>query len=292
MASSFPVYLGEVGLRINNTLTSICSHLPQNSLIPPIVHTLEGGKRFRGFLVIESARLFGINGKTSEYVAAAIECLHAYSLVHDDLPCMDDDPIRRGKPTIHAKWNEMTAVLVGDALQTLAFEILSDKNHIPDPKIRAELVFALAQASGVSGMVYGQMLDMEAESNPDGATFDDITTLQQNKTGKLIGFSCEAGALLGRSDPTNLLGYAACLGLAFQIADDLLDITGNVEDVGKTLDKDSSQGKHTFVSLLGVEGARNTARQQVDEAISYLDPYGPKANMLIEAARFAITRSR
>ena len=290
--ASFPDYLAQVGKRINTTLEEICSGLPENSLIPPIKHVLTGGKRFRGFLVIESAKLFGVQGKIPEFVAAAIECLHTYSLVHDDLPCMDDDPIRRGQPTVHAKWNEMTAVLVGDALQTLAFEILADKDNIPDPNIRAELVFALAKASGVSGMVYGQILDMEAESNPLEATIDDITILQQNKTGKLIGFSCEAGAILGRSDPSNLLGFASSLGLAFQIADDLLDITGNVEEVGKTLDKDSSQGKHTFVSLLGVDNARSKAREQVEEAISYLEPYGNKANLLIEAARFAITRTR
>lgn len=290
--TNFLDYLGEIGNRINTTLGEICSELPENSLLPPIEHSLLGGKRFRGFLVIESAQLFGVEGKIPEYVASSIECLHTYSLVHDDLPCMDDDPIRRGRPTIHTKWNEMTAVLVGDALQTLAFEILADKGKIPDPEIRAELVYSLAKASGVSGMVYGQILDMEAESNPRAATVDEITTLQQNKTGKLIGFSCEAGAILGRSDPTNLLGYSASLGLAFQIADDLLDITGNVEEVGKTLDKDSSQGKHTFVSLLGVDGARNKAREQVEEAISYLESYGSKANMLIEAARFAITRTR
>ncbi len=289
--SSFPDYLAEVGNRIGLTLEEICSELPQNSLVPPIEHSLEGGKKFRGFLVVESAKLFGVQGKIPEFVAAAIECLHTYSLVHDDLPCMDDDPIRRGKPTIHTKWNEMTAVLVGDALQTLAFEILADRKKIPDPNTRAELVFSLARASGVSGMVYGQILDMEAESKPL-TTIDEITILQQNKTGKLIGFSCEAGAILGRSDPTNLLGYAASLGLAFQIADDLLDITGNVEDVGKTLAKDSSQGKHTFVSLLGVEGARNKAKEQVEEAISHLEPYGDKAIMLIKAAKFAITRTR
>ena len=290
--TGFSDYLAEVGNRINTTLGEICSELPQNSLVPPIKHSLVGGKRFRGFLVVESAKLFDVQGKIPEFVAAAIECLHTYSLVHDDLPCMDDDPIRRGKPTIHTKWDEMTAVLVGDALQTLAFEILADKVKIPDPEIRADLVFSLAKASGVSGMVYGQILDMEAETNPLAATIDEITILQQNKTGKLIGFSCEAGAILGRSDPTNLLGYAASLGLAFQIADDLLDITGSVEEVGKTLDKDSSQGKHTFVSLLGEDGARSKAREQVEEAISYLVPYGSKANMLIEAARFAITRTR
>lgn len=290
--AEFTGYLAEVGNRIDATLGEICSELPRNSLIPPIQHTLDGGKRFRGFLVVESAKINDITGKIPEYVAAAIECLHAYSLVHDDLPCMDDDPLRRGKPTIHTKWNEMMAVLVGDALQTLAFEILSDRNRIPDPDIRADLVYSLARASGVSGMVFGQILDMEAESNPHAATVEDITILQQNKTGKLIGFSCEAGAILSRTDPTNLLGYAASLGLAFQIADDLLDITGNVEDVGKTLDKDSSQGKHTFVSLLGEEEARNLARDQVEEAVSYLEPYGNKAKMLVEAARFAITRTK
>jgi farnesyl diphosphate synthase len=242
----------------------------------------------RGFLALESARLFGL-GDRALSAAAAVEALHAYSLVHDDLPCMDDDDLRRGQPTVHKKWDEATAVLAGDALQTLAFELLCDP-ALGTAEVRMALVLGLARASGAEGMVLGQALDMAAEVAPQPLTLDQITHLQAGKTGALICFSAEAGAIIAGEDRAPLAGYARALGLAFQIADDILDVKGDPAKAGKRLGKDAAAGKATFVSLLGLEGAEARARDLIAEAEACLSPYGNRAATLIAAARFVIAR--
>lgn len=259
----------------------------------PVVHAmryaLKGGKRLRGFLVLESAALHGLSADSAMPAAAAAEALHAYSLVHDDLPCMDDDDLRRGQPTVHVKWDEATAVLAGDALQTLAFELCTDPALGPADR-RIELVRSLALASGAEGMVLGQALDIAAETAPRPLTLDEITSLQAGKTGALIAFAATAGAVLADADPTPLSHYARALGLAFQIADDILDVEGDPAKAGKRLNKDHEAGKATFVSLLGLDGAKSRAKELVDDAEAALSPYGDKAQTLREAARFVIAR--
>jgi farnesyl diphosphate synthase len=248
-----------------------------------------GGKRLRGFLVLESARLHGVDAALAIWPATAIEALHAYSLVHDDLPCMDDDDLRRGRPTVHVKWNEGTAVLAGDALQTLAFELCT-RPEVGKPEIRAELAMTLAKASGAQGMVLGQALDIAAETASAPLSLDEITRLQAGKTGALIEWSACAGARLAQADPTPLRQYAQALGLAFQIADDILDIEGDAEKAGKRLQKDADAGKATFVSLLGLDAAKARAAELVGDACAALDGYGAKAETLKDAARFVIAR--
>lgn len=252
-------------------------------------YATRGGKRLRAFLVLESAALHGVEPDRAIWPATAIEALHAYSLVHDDLPCMDDDDLRRGRPTVHIKWDEGTAVLVGDALQALAFELVSHPDCGP-PDIRADLTLTLARASGAAGMVLGQALDIAAETAASPLTLPQITALQAGKTGALIEWSACAGARLAGADPTPLRQYARALGLAFQIADDILDIEGDVSKAGKRLQKDSKAGKATFVSLLGLEAARAQAAELTDQACAALSPYGARADALREAARFVIAR--
>ena len=252
-------------------------------------YAVAGGKRLRGFLVLESARMLGVAEGRAISAAAAVEALHAYSLVHDDLPCMDDDDLRRGQPTVHVKWDQATAVLAGDALQTLAFELLCDP-ALGGPEVRVALVQALAVASGAQGMVLGQALDIAAETAGRPLTLAEITELQAGKTGALIRFSAEAGAILAGADRGPLRAYATALGLAFQIADDILDVTGDAATTGKRVGKDADAGKATFVSLLGLEGARARAAALVDEAALALAPYGQAAGNLIAAARFTIAR--
>jgi len=249
-----------------------------------------GGKRLRAFLVMEAGRLFGVEDARSVWAAAAVEAVHAYSLVHDDLPCMDDDDLRRGRPTVHVKWDEATAVLAGDALQSLAFALLCRDEMGAGPALRLELVRSLARAAGAAGMVLGQAQDIAAETAPARLTLAQITALQANKTGALIGWSAEAGALLGGVDPTAMRLYSRALGLAFQIADDILDVEGDVAATGKRVGKDAAAGKATFVSLLGLEGARARAAALVEEAEAALAPYGERAQTLREAARFVISR--
>ncbi|MEO0983711.1 MAG: polyprenyl synthetase family protein [Pseudomonadota bacterium] len=255
---------------------------------------LGGGKRLRAFLVIETARLFGVEGDGPLRAAASVECLHGYSLVHDDMPCMDDDDLRRGKPTVHKAFDEATAVLAGDALQTAAFEFLVDPATHPSAVVRCALIAALAQASGAAGMVGGQAIDLAAESAPDRFPVEEVARLQSMKTGALLAFSVEAGALLGEAsdaDLDRLRAYARDLGLAFQIADDLLDLEGDEALAGKRLGKDADAGKATFVDLYGADGARTRARDLIDEAGARLEPYGAKAALLAEAARFVVERS-
>lgn len=253
--------------------------------------TLGGGKRFRPFLVVESAALFSVSRTSALRVAAAIELVHCYSLVHDDLPAMDDDDLRRGQPTVHKKFDEATAILAGDALLTLAFEILADQRTHENGNVRAELVSALAKASGAHGMVGGQMLDLAAESIE--LDMGGITRLQRLKTGALITFSCEAGAILGRAsaEPREALrGYAHDLGLTFQIADDLLDVEGTMEETGKAVGKDAAAGKATFVSILGVERARAQAKLLAQQAAEHLSVFGELADPLRAAASFVVER--
>ncbi|MFZ0694939.1 MAG: polyprenyl synthetase family protein [Alphaproteobacteria bacterium] len=254
---------------------------------------MAGGKRLRPFLLMTSAQLFGVARKSALRAAAAIEMVHTYSLVHDDLPAMDDDSLRRGKPTCHVKFGEATAILVGDALLTLAFGILTDPATHSDPEVRCELVTALAAAAGAKGMVGGQMMDLEAENQilDIGA----ITRLQRLKTGELIAVSCEAGAILGKArEPLRhaLKAYAHDLGLAFQITDDLLDTLGSEKDLGKKVGKDAHAGKATFVSILGVERARAQAQMLADQAVAHLEAFEDKAELLRDVARFVVERQK
>ena len=250
-----------------------------------------GGKRVRPLLVVAGCDLFNVARERALRVALAVECIHVYSLIHDDLPCMDNDDLRRGKPTLHRAFDESTAILAGDSLHALAFEVLADEATHQDPFVRAELVLELARAAGPAGMAGGQMMDLSA----GGMTLDlaAVTRLQQLKTGALIGWCLEAAAIMGRVPPegrTALRGYARDLGLAFQIADDLLDHQGNVERAGKRVGKDQAAGKETFVSLLGADRARQQAQALVDQAIDHLRGYGAEADLLREAARFAVGR--
>ncbi|WP_233588995.1 polyprenyl synthetase family protein [Falsigemmobacter faecalis] len=263
--------------------------LPEGPVSEAMRYAVQGGKRLRGFLVLESAALHGIAEAVALDAAAAVECLHAYSLVHDDLPSMDNDDLRRGQPTVHVKWDEATAVLAGDALQTFAFELLTLPQDLPADR-RLALVAALAKASGAAGMVYGQALDVAAESAATPLTLAEITRLQAGKTGELIRFSATAGALMAGADPAPLAAYADAIGLAFQIADDLLDVEGDAGKAGKKLRKDAEAGKATFVSLLGAEGARARAEALVTEAGAALALYGSAAATLIDTARFTISR--
>ena len=260
----------------------------------PVVHAMEhatrGGKRLRGFLVLESARLHGVPVANSIWPATAIEALHAYSLVHDDLPCMDDDDLRRGQPTVHRKWNEATAVLAGDSLQSLAFELVSRPEAHDAPAVRADLALSLAQASGAQGMVLGQALDIAAESAGAPLNIEEITSLQRGKTGALIEWSATAGARMAGADTTPMAAYAQALGLAFQIADDILDVEGDSATVGKATGKDAEAGKATFVSLLGLQEAKNRAQALMENACEHLSHYGSEAETLRQLARFVIAR--
>ncbi len=254
---------------------------------------MAGGKRLRPFLVMTSAQLFNVSKKSALRAAAAVEMVHTYSLVHDDLPAMDDDDLRRGKPTCHVKFGEATAILVGDALLTLAFGILADPATHSDPEVRSELVTALAAAAGAKGMVGGQMMDLEAENQM--LDIGAVTRLQRLKTGELIAFSCEAGAILGKAgEPARhaLRAFAHDLGLAFQITDDLLDTVGSESDLGKKVGKDADAGKATFVSILGVERARAQALMLAEQAVAHLDMFEEKADLLRDVARFVVERRK
>jgi farnesyl diphosphate synthase len=252
-----------------------------------------GGKRLRPLLVQAAANLFHVDHNAALRVGLAIECIHVYSLIHDDMPCMDDDDLRRGKPTVHKAFDEATAVLAGDALHALAFEILADEATHPDPFVRAELTLELARASGPAGMAGGQMMDLASEGQD--VDLSTITRLQQLKTGALIAFCIEAGAIMGRvslEGRGHLRGYARDVGLAFQIADDILDVEGDAELAGKALQKDEAAGKATFLSLLGLDRAREQARMLVDQAVTYLNGYGEEADLLRAIARYTVERDR
>jgi len=253
--------------------------------------TLAGGKRLRPFLVVEGARLFGVEPEGALRAAAAVEMVHCYSLVHDDLPAMDDDDMRRGRPTVHKAFDEATAILAGDGLLTRAFEVLADPATHPDGAVRCALVAALARAAGAEGMVGGQMIDLAVEHRATG--IGEITRLQRLKTGALIHFSCSAGPIMAHA-PAQLRDamhfYAQDFGLAFQMADDLLDVEGDAAALGKATGKDAGRGKATFVSLLGVERAREQAARLADQAAAHLASFGPDADRLRQLARWAVER--
>ena len=252
---------------------------------------LNGGKRLRAFLALESSKIFGVPETQALQAAAAIECIHSYSLVHDDLPAMDNDDMRRGKPTVHKKWNDAMAILVGDGLQSLAFEILSSQVTHSNPSVRLNLIESLAKASGSNGMVGGQATDIEAETIQKPLKLNEIISLQDLKTGSLIIWSAEVGARLAQQDTQPFTSYAKSIGLAFQIRDDILDVIGEKQKTGKTLRKDLRAGKATFVSLLGLDEAASRSKKLVSEACDSLNSFGEKATMLKELAKFIISRS-
>ncbi len=252
---------------------------------------LAPAKRLRPLLVLAGARLFGVARLSALHVAAAVEMVHAYSLIHDDLPAMDNSDLRRGRPSCHRQFDEATAVLAGDGLLTMAFEVLAHPDTHGDPAVRCELVSTLATAAGTAGMVGGQMIDLIAERQP--LDIDATIRLQRMKTGALIAFACEAGAILAKtaSEPrTAMRGYAHDLGLAFQIADDLLDVEGSAAETGKPVGADAAAGKATFVSILGVERARAQAGLLVDQAVTHLDLFEERAELLRQVARFVVNR--
>jgi len=287
---NFNVQLNDTASIVEIALKEMLQKQGNDLMSAPIRHAvLNGGKRLRAFLVIHSCNIFEVQKDTAIQAAIAIECLHAYSLVHDDLPCMDDDELRRGKPTVHVKWDEATATLTGDALQALAFELIASLPHTDAIRI-VELLKKLAKASGMQGMVLGQAQDIQAEKSKVNLNINDITSLQQNKTGALIEWSAISGAILSNQDDGKLLDYAKSIGLAFQIQDDILDIEGDAELAGKRLQKDVSAGKATFVSLLGIEDARLRAKELIEEAIDALSDYGDKAEPMRQVAKFIIER--
>lgn len=252
---------------------------------------LSGGKRLRPFLTFSSARLFGVSKDAALQAACAIELVHTYSLIHDDLPAMDDDDLRRGKPATHIKFGEATAILTGDALLTYAFQLLAEPAIHPDPAVRCEMIRCLAVASGFRGMVGGQMMDMESEN--EEISIDQVIRLQRLKTGELFAISCEAGAILGKAPwqlRSALKAYAHDLGLAFQLRDDLLDAEGTRDETGKNVKKDGKAGKATLVSIMGIERAKEQSRILAEQAIRHLDPFDEKAENLRRLAEFVVTR--
>ncbi len=286
---NFHERLGFSADRIEQHLDQRLADLPPSELAKAMRYAVTGGgKRLRGFLVLESAALHDIAAKDAIGAASAIEAIHAYSLVHDDMPCMDDDDLRRGKPTVHKVWDDAMAVLAGDALQSFAFDLIADGDLAADRKLALSL--SLAHASGAAGMAYGQALDIAAETAGAPLSLEDITRLQSGKTGALIEWSAMAGPRMAGADAGPLERYAKALGLAFQIADDVLDVEGDEARTGKRLNKDAEAGKATFVSLLGLDGAKARARDLVAEAIDALSFYSAQADYLKDAARFVISR--
>ena len=253
-------------------------------------YATQGGKRVRALLVMESAALHGVDQARAIWPACAIEAMHAYSLIHDDLPCMDDDALRRGRPTVHVKWDEATAVLAGDALQALAYELACRPEGADSAAARAELALRLARAAGGRGMVLGQAMDIAAETAATSLTIEEITALQAGKTGALIRWAATAGAAMAGADDGALDTYARALGLAFQIQDDVIDVTGDAAAAGKAVGKDAAAGKATFVSILGLDGAKRRAASLVGQACDALSEYGKDADTLRDLARFVIAR--
>ena len=288
--------LAQVAAEIDDLFDRILSVPPDLSdrlLIAMRYAAIGAGKRLRPLLVCASGDLFQVPRNYSLRAGLAVECVHAHSLIHDDLPCMDDDELRRGKPTVHIAFDEATAVLAGDSLLALAFQILGCPLTHPDAQRRSELAYELAVAAGASGMAGGQMLDLASVHGP--TDLETVTRLQRLKTGALIGWAVEAGAILGEASPEarlSLRGYSQKVGLAFQITDDLLDVFGSEEEVGKKVRKDQAQGKRSFVSLLGPDRARCQAELLVNQAIEHLSAFGARGHLLEAIARFAVTRSR
>lgn len=305
--SQFEQRLAHVAELSEATLAALLSSEPLSTefarpqrLLKAMRHAaLGGGKRLRPMLVIETAALFGVRESQAVYAGAAFELLHCYSLVHDDLPAMDDDDTRRGKPTVHKAFDEATAILAGDALQTLAFDVLSRETTHKDAAVRAALVRCLATASGIGGMAGGQMLDLEAEGrfaadkSPPALSIEDVERLQRMKTGALLSACCRAGAILGNADEAGqraLERYGRAIGFAFQLADDLLDAEGDAAEVGKAVGKDAAKNKATFVSTLGPRSARRKLTELVDDAKWALNPFGQRAEWLVACAEFVAAR--
>jgi len=281
---------------VNKTIERL---LPETDLSEAILYdamrhgVLGGGKRLRPFLAIHSANLFNVDTNRSRRVAAAIEFMHCYSLIHDDLPAMDDAALRRGKPTVHKQYDNATAILAGDALLTLTFEVLSDRDTHPDPNVRCHLVREMAVAAGGHGMVGGQMLDLIAERSDVEFDAGEISRLQRMKTGKLMAFACESGAILGKANDIHrraLCNYAYDLGLAFQVTDDILDVEADPQDTGKDTGKDEAAGKATFVSTMGKDAAQSRAEMLVHQAISHLKIFEGRGKMLKELALYVLER--
>ena len=257
----------------------------------PIEYSILGqGKRLRPLLCMETSKVFSVPNDVSIFCAIAIECIHTYSLVHDDLPSMDDDDLRRGQPTIHKKWNEATAVLVGDSLQSLSFEVLSDYQFKVSDKVKNKLIWSLARKSGASGMVLGQALDIEAESSEKQPEIDQISKLQEYKTGKLISWSCEVGPIIAGENSEPFVTYASKIGLAFQIIDDILDVTSSSKTLGKEVGKDIEKNKATFVSKLGLDNSRKRAAELVSEACEAISVFKDRSRNLCQIANFIVSR--
>lgn len=281
--------LDEVKAQVQSALDAAIAEFPKGELRDAMGYAMVGGKCLRAFLVMESARLHNISDEAAAPVAAAVEALHAYSLAHDDLPAMDNDDLRRGMPTLHVQWSEATAILAGDALQTLAFQLLASE-AIGDAEARLRLIQAFSDAVGARGMVWGQALDIAAETSPEPLDLAAVKRLQAAKTGALFCFAATAGPLIADDDKQPLDDYAQALGLAFQIADDILDATGDEGVTGKRVGKDDAAGKATFLTLLGIDGAKDKARAYVTQAEEALEPYGEAAENLRALARFVIER--
>jgi len=289
---AFEIALSDTAQAVEATLDAMLPRRANDRLRDAMRYAALGqGKRLRPFLVMQSAALFDVPTASAQRVAAALECVHCYSLVHDDLPAMDDDDMRRGQPTTHRKFDEATAILAGDGLLTFAFEILGDPATHADATVRSALVLALALASGEAGMVGGQMKDIEAETG-GFASYDAIAAMQGMKTGALFRFACEAGAILASENRTALRQYAEYIGLAFQIADDILDVEADAATLGKATGKDKGRGKATFVDFLGLSNAKTEAARLTEAAIAVLTPYGAKADLLRETARFIVARKK
>ncbi|MGY9057241.1 MAG: polyprenyl synthetase family protein [Alphaproteobacteria bacterium] len=291
--TSFKDDLAAVATQVDATMSALLpsGNVPEAKLFDAMRYAALGqGKRLRPYFVVASARLFGVPDAQSIRVAAAVEFVHSYSLVHDDLPAMDDDDLRRGRATVHKAFDEATAILAGDALLPLAFEVLSDEATHPDAIVRCKLITGLAGAIGADGMVGGQVLDLEP---PSPATYADVARMERMKTGALFAFSCEAGAALGKASTdahTSMRAYAFDMGLAFQIADDILDLEGDEATVGKRVGKDADAGKITAITILGVDEARAKARALLDQALGQLSEFGAAAEPLRQAAVFAVER--
>ena len=293
-----PTHLTDVESALEKTARTVDEYL--HALIPAdgsrireaMRHGALGqGKRLRPFLVVESARIFAAGDLNALRVGAALECVHCYSLVHDDLPAMDNDDLRRGLPTVHKKFDDATAILAGDALLTLAFEILSAQSTHPDATVRSNLVLELAKAAGAAGMVGGQMLDIEAETG-NFASLEEISTMQSGKTGALFRFACAAPAIAVDADTRKILQYADHIGLAFQIADDILDVESDAATIGKATQKDKGKGKATFVDFFGLEGAKTEAKRLSAAAVDALSAYDKRADHLRDIAAFVINRRK
>lgn len=284
----------ECGVLVENELDKliVVPNTPEKKVAEAMRYAvLGGGKRLRPFLLMEVAGLFNVTPAGALRAGAALEMVHCYSLIHDDLPCMDNDDMRRGKPSCHIAFGETTALLAGDALLTRAFDVLADEKTHSDPVVRCQLVIELARAAGMNGMIGGQQLDMMA--GDIDMDLVEVTRLQQMKTGRLISFACEAGAIMGKA-PYNerqiLMAYAKDIGLAFQIADDILDVESSAEVMGKNVRKDVDAAKATFVSFVGVDEAKKQAKTLVEQAVSYLDVFDERADMLRDLARFVVER--